>query len=206
MAVLVHHVKQRQALIVPAHVVAPHAFVDEIVEVEVFHVLELGARCREQLLADAHVRVHGTAHVEEQQHLHRIVPLRDHLDVQQAGVAGSGANGVVEVEFVRRAGTGKFAQPPQGDLDIAGAQFHAVIQVPELALVPDFDRLAIAAIGPDPDTLGMVSLLPEGRGTAGADPFIAALMALLLLLQALLELLDQLFQAAEGFNPGPVFL
>jgi hypothetical protein len=83
----------------PAHVVLPHRFVDEIVEVEILHVLELGARRREQLLRRCARRVHRAADVEEQQHLDRVVPLGHHLEVEQAGVA-RWSDGVVEIEFI----------------------------------------------------------------------------------------------------------
>src|SRR3546814_3708195 len=48
-------------------------FIDAVVEVEELHVLELGARRREQLLGDADVVVHRAADIEQQQHLHLVV-------------------------------------------------------------------------------------------------------------------------------------
>jgi hypothetical protein len=72
---------------VAAAAVLPDGLVDEVVEVEVLEVLELAARRREQLLADAHVAFHRAAHVEEQQDLDRVVPLRHELEVEQPGVA-----------------------------------------------------------------------------------------------------------------------
>ena len=64
--------------IVAAAVLLPHPLVEAVVEVVMLHVLELGARRREQLLGRLHVPVHRAADVEEQQHLHRIVPLGPH--------------------------------------------------------------------------------------------------------------------------------
>ena len=57
-------------------------------EVVVLEVFELAAGGREQLLAQPHVGVHGTARVDEQQHLDRVVPLGNHPDVEPAGIAG----------------------------------------------------------------------------------------------------------------------
>jgi hypothetical protein len=75
-AVFVDDVEQREALGVAAPVVAPHAFVDAVVEVEVFEVLELQPAGGEELLAHLDVVVHRAADVEEQQHLDRVVALR----------------------------------------------------------------------------------------------------------------------------------
>ena len=73
------------------------------------HVLELASRGREQFLGRLDVPVHRAADVEEQQHLHRVVPLRPHLDVEIAFMRGA-FDGGVEIELVGRAGAGEFAQ------------------------------------------------------------------------------------------------
>ena len=104
-----------------APVVLPHALVQAVVEVEVLHVLELAARRGEQFLGHLDVPVHRAADVEEQQHLHRVVPLRAHVDIEIA-LVGRVLDGAVEVEFFRRAGARELAQPPQRDLDVAGAE------------------------------------------------------------------------------------
>jgi hypothetical protein len=69
------------------------------VEVEELQVLELALGRAEELLHAVNVLVHGAAHVHEQQHLHLVVALGHHADVQQAGVGRGGADGVVEVEL-----------------------------------------------------------------------------------------------------------
>jgi hypothetical protein len=84
-------------------------------------VLELGARRREQLLAQLDMRVHRAADVEEQQQLDRIVPLGPHVDVEPA-LAGGAVDRLVEVELVGGAFAGEAAQAPQRDLDVAGAE------------------------------------------------------------------------------------
>src|SRR3546814_9667326 len=84
-------------------IVLPDPLVEAVVEVEVFKVLELAARRREQLLAGADMVVHRAADVEEQQHLYRVAPLRDHLDVEIAAVMRGRAERVRQVELARRA-------------------------------------------------------------------------------------------------------
>ena len=54
----------------------------------------------------------------------------------------------------------------------------------------------------DAHALGIVAVGPEGRGAAGADPLVAALVAFLLLLQALLQGLHQLLEAAQRLDLG----
>ena len=73
------------------------------------HVLELGARGRKQFLGRLDVPVHRAADVEEQQHLHGIVPLGPHQDVEIALVGGA-LDGAVEVELLGRAGARELAQ------------------------------------------------------------------------------------------------
>ena len=102
-AVGAHQLRQRRSLGVPAPVVLPHRLVDAVVEVEVLEVLELAARGREQLLADPHVFVHRPADVEEQQHFRRVVPFRDHADVEQPGAPRGRVDGALEVEGFSRA-------------------------------------------------------------------------------------------------------
>ena len=149
----VDQVPGRGFFVVPAVIVLPHIFVNEIVEVEVLHVLELGTGRREQLLTDPHMRIHRATHIEEQQHLHRVVALRHHLDVEVPRIAGCGTYGVVEVEHLLGASAGKLAQTAQRNLDVARAQLQRIIQIGVLALVPHLDRTAVATFAPDPDTL-----------------------------------------------------
>ncbi len=107
-------------------------------------MLELRARRREELLAGADVVIHGTAHVEQQQHLHCVVALRAHLHVEQAGVPGRLADGGVDVELLRGPLAGELAQPAQRHLDVAGAKLQGVVVVAEAALVPHLHRPAVA--------------------------------------------------------------
>ena len=170
------------------------------------HVLELGARRREQFLGRLDVPVHRAADVEEQQHLHRIVPLRPHLDVEIALVRGA-LDGAVEIEFVGRAGAGEFAQAAQRDLDVAGAEFDVVVEILELALVPDLHRAAGACsrrrCGCLPDCS---RTLPNGEVPPVPIHFAAALVAALLLGEALLQRLQQLVEAAHRLDLLLLFL
>src|SRR5215218_1791128 len=68
-----------------------------------FKHLEFRPRGGEQLLGQLHVVVHRAADIEEEQHLHRVVPLRHHLQIQRAGVVGGGADRVRQIELGRRA-------------------------------------------------------------------------------------------------------
>jgi hypothetical protein len=87
------------------------------------------------------------------------------------------------------------------DLDIAGAELDLVVEVPELAPVPNFDGAEVAVcVLADPHTLRIVSIGPVRRRAAGADPFVAALMATLLLLEALPQGREQLLEAAHGLD------
>ena len=42
-------------------------------------------------------------------------------------------DGAVEVEFFGRAGAGEFAQTPERDLDVAGAELDLVVEILEFA-------------------------------------------------------------------------
>src|SRR5262249_36116768 len=130
----------------------------------------------------------------EQQHPHRVVALRPHEDVEVAFV-GAALDGAVEIELLGRAGAREFAQATQRDLDVAGAEFDLVVEILELAAIPDFDGAEVAILVlAEPPAAGIVAIGAEGRGSGGADPFIAALGAALLLLHTLKQKLEQLVQ------------
>src|SRR6185295_20002529 len=85
---------------------------------------------------------------------------------------------------------------PQRDLDVARAQFLRVVVVLVGALVPHFHRTAIAALVlADADALRVDPIGAEWRGAPRADPLAAAFVALLLLLETLLERFHQLVPA-----------
>ena len=106
----------------------------------------------------------------------------------------------VDIELVGRPFAREAAKAPQGHLDIAGAQLLGVVEVLELALVPHLDRALVSAFAADPHTLGVVAGIAEGRGSARADPFVAALMALFLLLKPLLERVHDLVPVTQRLD------
>ena len=70
-----------------------------------------------------------------------------------------------------------------------------------LALVPHFHRAAIARfILADANAFRVVAVSAERRRAARADPFVAALMTLLLLLETFLQRLDELVPAAQRLD------
>ncbi len=110
-----------------------------------------------------------------------------------------------------RAGAGELAQAAQRDLDVAGAEFDGVVEVLEFALVPHFHGALVLALAADADAFRVVAGIAERRGAAGADPFLAALVAAFLFLEALLQGLEQLVEAAHCLDLlllllGEVFL
>src|SRR5690606_28863149 len=89
-------------------------------------------------------------------------------------------------------------QAAQRHLDVARANLDVAVEVLELAPVPDLDRAAVAALLlADAYAGGIVAVGAVGRGAAGADPFVAALVASLLLLETLPQRLHDLLPAAE---------
>ena len=147
--------------------------------------------------------VHRAADVEQQQNLDHVAPLRLHLDIEPAPRARGGIDGALERQFVGRPVPREFAQAPQRDLDVACAEFDLVVQIGELAPVPDLYGAAVApALLPDAHTLGVEAMRAERGCARGADPFAASLMAFLLLLETLLQRLHQLLPAAQAFHGG----
>ena len=99
------------------------------------------------------------------------------------------------------------AQPPQRDLDVARADLDRVVEIPELALVPDLHRAPVPRLLlADPDAFRVVAVGAERARAAGADPLDAALVPTLLLFEAFLQRLHELVPAAERLDQLLVFL
>ena len=193
--IFMQHVPGRRAVGEAAAVLLPHAFIEAVVEVEIFHVLEFALRRREQFLDLLDMRIHRAADIEEHQHLDRVAPLGAHMHVEIAVVGGLLDRGV-EIEFVGRAGAGEFAQAPQRDLDVADAELDIAVEILELAAVPHLHRAVVAVLLlADADAFGIIALRAERRGAGGADPLVAALVPALLFLQALAQGLHELVPA-----------
>src|SRR5262249_18365088 len=91
--------------------------------------------------------------------------------------------------------------PPQRNLDVAGADLDLVVEVLEVAPVPDLDRTPVAALLlADAHTFGIVAVGPVRGCARRADPLAAALVAAVLLGEALAQRLEQLVEAAHGLD------
>ena len=107
--------------------------------------------------------------------------LRPHADVEPALPRGT-PDRLVQVQFVSRPLPREAAQPPQRDLDVAGAQFLLIVQIGAFALFSNLDGALVPALATDPHALGIIAAMAEGGCAAGADPLVAALVTPLLLL------------------------
>src|SRR5262249_23192221 len=106
-----------------------------------------------------------------------------------------------EIELVGRAGAGKLAQPPQRHLDVAGAELDRVVEVAELALVPDLHGAEMPALVlAHAHAFRIVAPGAVRRRSTRPDPLVAALMAPLLLGETLGQRLQKLVEAAHGFD------
>ena len=129
------------------------------------------------------------------------------LRSSRPGVARRGVDGAVEVQLFRRALAREPAQTPQRHLQIARAERHAVVEVAIVARSQTFTaRRWREACLAHAHTFGVETLVAEGRGAGGADPFVAALVATLLFAQPLAQSLEQLVPAAQTFDAPPLFL
>jgi hypothetical protein len=98
---------------------------------------------------------------------------------------------------------GEAAQAAHGHLDVARAQLDLVVQVGELAPIPDLHRASIApAVLTHPHPFRIEPVGAERRGPRRSYPLAAALVPLVLLLQTLLERLHQRLPAAQRLDFG----
>ena len=145
--------------------------------------------------------VHRPADIQEQQHLHRVVPLRHQLQVERPGIVRRRADRVRQIEFRRRALPREPPQPAQRQLDVARADLDVVVQVAELAPVPHLHRAAMAGLVlADPHAFGIVAIRPERRGPRGADPLRPALVPPLLLAQQFAQPVHQRLEPAHRLD------
>src|SRR4029077_16416313 len=87
--------------------------------------------------------------------------------------------------------------------DVARADLDGVVEILVLALVPDFYRTALAVLVlADAHALGIEAVGAERRGPGRSDPLAAALVALLLLLETLLQRLHELLPSAHRLDLG----
>src|SRR5581483_2027876 len=82
------------------------------------------------------------------------------------------------------------------DFDVADAELDIAVEILELAAVPHLHGAEIAVLLlADADSFRIVAMRAERRCAGRADPFIAALMAALLLFEALAKRLHELVPA-----------
>src|SRR6185436_8571624 len=118
-----------------------------------------------------------------------------------AAVASGGADGAVEIELLGRTLAREAPQAPQRHLDVARAELARGVEVAVFARLPDLGRAAVpAGLRADAHAFGIEPAVTERRGAVGADPLVAALVPRLLLAQPLLQGLEQLLPAAQGFD------
>ena len=128
-AEFMHHIMQRCSLIVTPDVVFPDVVVEKVMEVEVLEVLELASGRREQLFAHLYMGIHGSTYVKEQEDLHSVVPLWNHLDIEQPSIFRCGADRILKIELVCRARARKLSQSTKRDFNVPSANFDTVIEV-----------------------------------------------------------------------------
>jgi len=108
------------------------------------------------------------------------------MDVEIAVVGGLLDRGV-EVEFVRRAGAGEFAQAPQRDLDVADAELDIASRSLNSRLSQTLTARLLRFFSWPIRTPSGCSRGRRTRGSGRADPLVAALVPALLLLEALAQ-------------------
>ena len=102
-----------------------------------------------------------------------------------------------------RAAPRETPQLPQRHFHVARAEFDRVVEIRELATVPDLHGASVPRpVLPDAHAFRVVAVGAERRGAGGADPLVPALVPLVLLLQALLERLHETLPAAQGLDFG----
>src|SRR6185437_11092911 len=97
-------------------------------------------------------------------------------------------------------------QPSERDLDVEDAELDIAVEILELAAVPHLHRAVVAVLLlADAHAFGVIAVRAEGRSAGGADPLAAALVAALLLLEALAQRLHELVPA-HRLDPLLLFL
>src|SRR5439155_12256466 len=95
----------------------------------------------------------------------------------------------------------ELAQPPQRHLDVAGAELDPVVEIPEVAPIPDLDGAPMAALVlADAHAFRVVAIGAERRGARGADPLAATLMTALLLGQPLPQGFEERVEATHRLD------
>src|SRR5581483_4455320 len=181
-------------------VVPPHArravdvVVDAVVEVVRLEVAEpaLLVERGEKLAHRLVERLHRPAYVHQEKEPD-VVPARgaeDELDL--AGVPARLVDRLVEVELRRLAAARELPHAADRDPELTDVERLVGPVVDEPPLLGDLHRRAALRRPPDADAGRVDAAVPERRPTAGADPPIAAVVALGLLLERLEEAAHEL--------------
>jgi len=86
---------------------------------------------------------------------------RPHVDVEIALVRG--ALDVLSRSSSSGRRCGELAQTAQRHLDVARAELDLIVEVLELASIPDLHGAAVLALAADTDAFGIVTALPNGE-------------------------------------------
>ena len=90
-----------------------------------------------------------------------VVALGPHLDVEVTRIRCGAADGVVQIEFVFSAFTGKAAQATQCHFDVARTEFNSVVIVLVGALLPHFDGAFVSTLAANTDALRVVAAVAK---------------------------------------------
>lgn len=93
---------------------------------------------------------------------------------------------------------GHLPQAAEGQLERPLVEHVVLAEVLKLPLPGHLQGVAVLALAPHADAGGGVAGVAHGGGTAGAHPVLAAVVALVLLLEPLLQHLAELFQVVGG--------
>ena len=106
------------------------------------------------------------------------------MNIQHAAFFGSFTNRGRDIQFFAGPGSGKLSEFTQRHFYIAGPQFNIAGEIFEFPFIPDFDRRKTpVSILTYAHAFRIIAVGTEWRRAAGTDPFISALMSLLLLFQ-----------------------
>ena len=176
----------------------------EIIGVELLEVIGFGGRL-EQHAAKTGIVVHGPAGVHQQQDLHRVLPGVFVLDLQKAAVLAGVMDGAVDIQFLLGALglNGQLPQQAEGHLELAGVQLVVLAEIPKLPLSGYKHGGVVAALAADADAMGAPTAVAPGGVALGANPVVAAVVLLLLLLEPLFQQIQELLQRLLRKVLGP---
>src|SRR3546814_21042745 len=138
-------------------------------EVKEFQILEFRRGCGKQLLTYSYVGIHRSAHVEKEEQLHCIMPLRAHAYLEPA-LPRCAVDRPVDIQFAGRAFACEAASAAQCALDVARAKLTLVIQLGELQLVPYFDCVLVPPPSAAPNAFRILAVFSVRKFAAGPMP------------------------------------